>query len=245
MIFFNKKSHSFTDQDTVIIKYGILPIQILGESCLNSNLNSPVHPLKFVYRQLIQEQLDPLSPCYKLDPKEVVLITLNSKPNIIHNFTKGNICVSNVLINLTNLSIHRDFEIILIVKNSKSNEIENSYLWLGCTQKHVRLKSKQTKVVKFKLGFLRNGLFEVGSVSNDNILKMNLFEATNSFTSFDNFLDKKVNSSGNNFGSESNTNNGLHNLIESTAISVYLKNSSTNRYEFFKILNSFTVCVSS
>ena len=102
-----------------------------------------------------------------------------------------------------------------------------------------------TKVVKFKLGFLRNGLFEVGSVSNDNILKMNLFEATNSFTSFDNFLDKKVNSSGNNFGSESNTNNGLHNLIESTAISVYLKNSSTNRYEFFKILNSFTVCVSS
>jgi hypothetical protein len=245
-LFFSLKSRTFEDQDIEIIKYGILPIRILGESSLNSNMASTSTPqLKLIYRQPIQDGFESPASNYKSDPKDVILITLNSKYNIVHDFTKSNICFLNVMVNLTNLSINNEFDIIIIVKNSKTNDIEKKYLWLGCTQKHVRLKTKQSKLVKFKLGFLRNGFYEIGNVSTENILKMNLFEATNSLTRFDNLLGKIENSSYKNGDDSINNDTIFQNLMESTAISVYLKNSSTNRYEFFKILNSFTVCVSS
>ena len=99
------------------------------------SINKKNHEYYFKFRDQIFGQIHLhlfiVFPCFILFIMNILIIrklmqskiTLNSKPNIIHNFTKGNICVSNVLINLTNLSIHRDFEIILIVKNSKSNEI--------------------------------------------------------------------------------------------------------------------------
>ena len=206
-------------------------------------LSNQVQPLKLIYRQPSQEHLEqPIAFTNKLHPKDIVMINLNTKSSLVHDFTINSICRSSVIIKLANLSIHEDFELIVIVKNSKNKELENNFLWLGCTQKHVRLKSKQSKLVKFKLGFMRNGLYEIGNISNDNVLKMNLFEATNSLTSFENLVENKIDHP---MMTSNQSNHSLPTLVESTAISVYLKNSSTNRYEFFKILNSFIVSVSS
>ena len=170
------------------------------------------------------------------DPKDMIMVTVNVKSHITHDFTLNDICYLSVSLHLTNLSSQSDFELVLIVKNTKAAEVDKNYLWLGCTQKYVNLKSNHTKIVKFKLGFLGNGLYEIGNISNDSMLKMNLFEATTNLPS-DNSSDKL-----NSLNATSNSNN-LETLMESTAISVYLKNSKSTTYELFKILNSFTVCV--
>lgn len=185
-----------------------------------------------------------------LDPRNLIMVTLSYASNIQHDFNKKNICNLDINIQIKNLSLHNIYELVALVKNTRANELDKTYMWLGCNKKFLKLNTSQTKCVRFKLGFMCNGVFEIGKISNDNLLKMNLFEAT-SITSFDDIKDTSDNVSMSNESIISNAMNGspaisnLQTQIESTAISIYLKNNLNNKYELFKRLNPFTVCVSS
>ena len=113
-------------------------------------------------------------------------------------------------------------------------------MWLGCNKKIVKLKARQTKQVRFRLSFAANGVFEIGQLSNETIMKMNLMDAT-SLTSFDDLIDN-INSSAFN---TSNVSNSTAANETSSLISVYLKSNKTSgdNYELFKRLNPFTVCI--
>lgn len=112
---------------------------------------------------------------------------------------------------------------------NKSSELEKNYLWIGCNKKYIKLRPSETKVIKFKLGFITNGVFEIGKISDENAVKMRLLDAT-SLTSFDDLMDAEVK-------------NDKIGSTESAAISVYLKNDSNQRYELLKRLKPFTVIV--
>jgi hypothetical protein len=241
------KSCSSQGDEASTCKYGVMSVNVIDERSLHEpQLTSNKQPLRLCYREL---SLNPIEAQAKssLDPKDIIMINLTTKSNHIkHDFSKSDVCVVQVLINLSNLSLHHSFEMVLTAKNS-SHHFDKKYLWLGCTQKYVKLKAKDSRQVKFKLGFLTNGFYEIGQVSNDNILKMNLFEATNSLTSFDNLIGNQTKTTTttttNTNVDKDGVNNSLQNLMESTAISVYLKNKTSKRFEFFKCLNSFTVSV--
>jgi hypothetical protein len=118
--------------------------------------------------------------------------------------------------------------------------MEKKFLWLGCNKRFVKLKSNQSKRVQFRLGFTANGIYEIGQLSSDTVLKMNLMDAT-SVTSFDDLVDtpNATNSFLNNSNVSTNTLNET-----SSIISIYMKNNASNNYELYKRLNPFTVCVS-
>jgi hypothetical protein len=117
--------------------------------------------------------------------------------------------------------------------------VEKKFLWLGCNKRFLKLKSSQSKRVQFRLGFTANGIFEIGQLSSDAVLKMNLMDAT-SVTSFDDLIE--TTQAANSFLNTSNVSTGTLNE-SSSIISIYLKNNASNNYELFKRLNPFTVCV--
>jgi hypothetical protein len=193
-------------------------------------------PLKLSYRELrsINGDDDVVKAAARCSEPNDTILTMHVRPKssrIEHDFAKSAICLGEVLIDLSNLSPVDSFDIVLTVKNSPDHHhldhhhLDKSYVWLGCTQKHVIMRPRDRhRQVKFKIGFLSNGFYQIGGgqVSNDSVFKrVNLLE-TNL-----NLLD----------------NNSLQNLMESTAISVYLKSDKSNRFEFFKCLNSFTISV--
>lgn len=108
-------------------------------------------------------------------------------------------------------------------------------MWLGCNKKYIKLKASQSKEINFKLGFISNGVYEIGKLSNESQVKMNILDAT-SVTSFDDLMDSDI---------KSELISKSQHLVNdsSAAIFVYLKNNATNRYEFFKRLNQFTIII--
>ena len=120
--------------------------------------------------------------------------------------------------------------------------MEKSYLWIGCNKKYVHLKASQKRRVRFKLAFVANGVFEIGGAlasSSEHTLKMSLLEATGGVAT--SASQPRVYSANdlNSIGSSSS---------ESSGISVFLKKKSpaptaSNRYELFKRISPFSVCV--
>lgn len=112
-------------------------------------------------------------------------------------------------------------------------------MWLGCNKKFIQLRSNASQTVKFKLGFASNGVYEIGRLSVESQVRLNILDST-SVTSFDDIMDSELK---NELALKSNQ----HQLLNdsSGAIFVYLKNVTTGRYELFKRLNQFTVIVKS
>jgi hypothetical protein len=125
--------------------------------------------------------------------------------------------------------------------------MEKKFLWLGCNKRFVTLRSSQSKRVRFRLGFTSTGVFEVGQLSSETVMKMNLMDAT-SVTSFDDLIETSAaaaaagGASPN--GALNNSNVSASTLNETTSIiSVYLRNKANENYELLKRLNPFTVCL--
>ena len=111
-----------------------------------------------------------------------------------------------------------------------------NYLWLGCNKKFVKLRSNQSKEVRFKLGFALNGVYDIGKLSIESQIRLNILDST-SVTSFDELMDNDAKSE-----LLLKSNQQLANDT-SGGILVYLKNTRTNRYELFKRLTQFTVVI--
>ncbi len=114
---------------------------------------------------------------------------------------------------------------------------------MGSNKKYLKLKPSQSKTVKFKLGFISNGIYEIGKVQHDTLLKMNLLDAanlTNTTTSslLDDYLNDEIDND------LDTTLNGANGQLEMSAFTIYLKNNKKNKYELFKRLNPFTISVS-
>ena len=100
------------------------------------------------------------------------------------------------------------------------------------------------------MGFCGQGMFEIGRVASDSLLKANIFEAScstsaapaNNSMSLEDYLNDNV-SAGNASMTQQNFYSAA-NQMDSATINLFLRNTSTNRYELFKRLNPFTVRVS-
>ncbi len=142
-----------------------------------------------------------------------------------------------------------------ILKKKRNFEIEKNYLWLGCHKKCIKLTKNQSKTINFKLGFYSNGVFDIGRMANDSLLKANLFEAScnlNATESHSISLDEYLNDINDNpsvglhnsHQSAANPNIGPASQADCATINIFIKNNSNNKYELFKRLNPFTIVVS-
>lgn len=115
---------------------------------------------------------------------------------------------------------------------------DRNYLWLGCNKKFLKLNSNQCKSVRFRLGVASNGIYDVGKLSAETQLRLNILDST-SVTSFDDLIDTEVKNE-----LWLKTNQQLAN-DSAGALLIYVKNSTSGRYELFRRLGQFTVVVSS
>lgn len=119
---------------------------------------------------------------------------------------------------------------------SSTPDSDRNYLWLGCNKKFVRLRANQSRTMRFKLGFAHNGVYDVGKLSVESQIRLNILDST-SVTSFDDLMESDVKS-------ELLIKNNQQLANDSSgAILVYMKNPNTHKYEFFKRLSQFTVIV--
>jgi len=233
-----------TNVDTTVIKYGLLPVEVIKGSHSSTAISNPS-----------PQRSDPildlsLSSGDANNINNLLLVVSQCKSSIKCNFKQKNLCSCNVSIELKNLSSNVSFDLILIAKNPRSFEIEKSYLWLGCTKRYVNLNKNESKIVKFKLGFCGQGMFEIGRVASDSLLKANIFEAScstsaapaNNSISLEDYLNDKL--SVDNASMTQQNYYSTANQMDSATINFFLKNTFTNRHELFKRLNPFTVQVS-
>jgi len=137
-------------------------------------------------------------------------------------------------------------------------------LWLGCTKKHVRLKSNSSQLVKFRLGFFSPGTHEIGRQTAESQIATNIFEASSACNlnsaahipiSLDEYLNENLSTNtqtindNTSIGSMKNiysigTSSVALNQADSSMVSLFVKNKASSKYELFKRLQPFTVTIS-
>lgn len=118
---------------------------------------------------------------------------------------------------------------------------DSKFLWLGSNKKILTLKAKQSRRVQLKLGFTASGIYEIGQLSNEAIVKMNLQDAT-SVTSFDDIIDDLNLSAAAALNTSTASSNPTATTTDSV-VSIYFKNHVNESYELLKLLSPFTVCI--
>ena len=141
--------------------------------------------------------------------------------------------------------------------------MDRNYLWLGCSKKFVDLEPSECKSVSLQLAFFSAGIHEIGKQLQDSIGAFAGATGVVGLKTPNSLLDTMSNLSTLSLGDESdeNTNDnasmttvnslsvagagigpggGQH---DSAAVSVFVKNEMTGRYELYKRLDSFTVRV--
>lgn len=109
----------------------------------------------------------------------------------------------------------------------------------------MRVAATESKLVRFKLGFSAHGVYDVGRVSSDAQIRLNILDSTSMTTSFDDLMDSTTTDLKSNASSSElwlKNNQQLAN-DSSGAILVYVKSATSGRYELFKRLTQFTVIV--
>jgi hypothetical protein len=109
------------------------------------------------------------------------------------------------------------------------------------------VKSNEKQNVKFQLGFYKNGIYEVGRVADDLLLKMNLLEATMSSPPQSSNLSSNSSSLSNPIYYDDNKDDFIFkesndSQMEGGTVFIYLKDQN-GKYEYFKKLNVFTVSI--
>ena len=111
-------------------------------------------------------------------------------------------------------------------------DAQKSYLWIGCNKKFLRIKPGQVKSVKFRLAVFSSGVYEIGAVESKSTVMENASNTSLNNVSIDELDgDSSSLSLGNNFGESY------------SGVLVFSKSASSGRYELFKRLNSFALCV--
>jgi hypothetical protein len=134
-------------------------------------------------------------------------------------------------------------------------------MWLGIVKKYLKLRSNELKRVKFNLGVLSNGVYEVGNPSDSLQQRTNLFDTNSSIFSGgaagvsgdEYYLDEsdtasisnKLNTSfhSNNYNSENSDGVGTSTAGSGGGIYLYAKNAQSGRYELVRRLNPISMCV--
>lgn len=100
----------------------------------------------------------------------------------------------------------------------------------------MKLRPNELRTVRFKLGFAWNGVYDIGRMSMESQIRLNILDST-SVTSFDDLMDIDIKN-------EMLLKNNQQLANDSAgAILVYMKSASSGRYELFKRLSHFTVVV--
>jgi len=173
--------------------------------------------------------------------ESTLLIEVKYQTNKQHDFRARKICAVDVELVLTNTSDDTESELILLAKNQYNNskqELRKNYLWIGSNKKFLKLNSNQSKVVKFKLALIANGVYEIGKIKDDTLIKLNLLEASKVLNNETKEALKDIN-----YNKIEEENENILRQIELATISIFKRKKDEQTYELFKRLSPFTIKV--
>ncbi len=171
--------------------------------------------------------------------QSTLLVEIKYQTNKQHNFKVRKICSVDIDLFLTNTSGDSESELILLARNqynsSKQESLKN-YLWIGANKKFVKLNPNQSKVVKFRLAIMANGVYEIGKIKDDTLIKLSLLDASKVLSN-----EAKEAIGDLNYNKIEEENQNIMRQLETASISIFKKKKDEQNYEFFKRLNPFTI----